>query len=279
MSMNILHKVRRLEAGMTRAVERAAREWSRSGAHEPLEIAQAIVDAIGARLEPAARGRYVFPFNRIHVSIAAASKDDRARFAAVLESEPTLTDRITARLRDAGCDTGSLQTTVGYVPRPGADWNSTEFHIDFTRGVPTVAAPAPVPAAAPAPVAATPRELTITVVNGTAEQSTYVFALPRVNLGRCAEVRDTLSRLVRSNHVAFVDLGNSNPSVSRRHAHIEYVEASGHYRIRDDRSAHGTSVVRNGRTVAVPAGSRGIRLESGDEIVLGEARARVRIGD
>jgi pSer/pThr/pTyr-binding forkhead associated (FHA) protein len=75
-----------------------------------------------------------------------------------------------------------------------------------------------------------------------------------------------------------VDLaGASNHSVSRRHAHIEYVEAARHYRLRDDRSAHGTSIVRHGRTVAVPAGSRGIRLESGDEIVLGEARARVRI--
>jgi FHA domain-containing protein len=275
--MNILHKVRRLEAGMTRAVERAAREWSRSGAHEPLEIAQAIVDAVSARLEPAARGRYVFPFNRIHVSIAAASKDDRARFAAVLESEPTLTERITARLRDAGCDTGSLQIAVGYVPRPGAEWSTSEFHVDFTRGATSVAAPAAAPP--PEPVQTSPRELTITVVSGKTEQSTYVFTLPRINLGRCAEVRDTLSRLVRSNHVAFVDLGDSNPSVSRRHAHIEYVEASRHYRIRDDRSAHGTSVVRNGRTVAVPAGSRGIRLESGDEIVLGEARARVRIGD
>jgi pSer/pThr/pTyr-binding forkhead associated (FHA) protein len=119
--------------------------------------------------------------------------------------------------------------------------------------------------------------LTITIVSGTAEQATYVFTLPRVNLGRCAEVRDTLSRLVRANHVAFVDVGTSNPSVSRRHAHIEFVEESRHYRIRDDRSAHGTSLVRNGRTVAVPAGSRGIRLESGDEIVLGEARARVQI--
>jgi len=274
--MNILHKVRRLEAGMTRAVEKAAREWSRSGAHEPLEIAQAIVDAVGARLEPAARGRYVFPFNRIHVSIAAASKDDRARFAAVFESEPTLTERITARLRDAGCDTGSLQIVVGYVPRPGADWSTSEFHIDFTRGAPAVAAPAPAQAAVPPPATAPP-ELTITVINGTADQASYVFTLPRVNLGRCAEVRDTSSRLVRANHVAFVDLGNANPSVSRRHAHIEYVEASRHYRIRDDRSAHGTSVVRNGRTVTVPAGSRGIRLESGDEIVLGEARARVQI--
>ena len=261
---------------MTRAVEKAAREWSRSGAHEPLEVAQAIVDAVGARLEPAARGRYVFPFNRIHVSIAAASKDDRARFAAVLDSEPTLKDRITARLSDAGCDTASLQIAVTYVPRAGSEWNNSEFHLDCTRGAPAAAAPTATPI--PPPASPSPRQLTITVVNGTAEQATYVFTLPRVNLGRCAEVRDTLSRLVRTNHVAFGDVGNANPSVSRRHAHIEFVEESSGYRIRDDRSAHGTSVVRNGRTLTVPAGSRGIRLESGDEIVLGEARARVQIG-
>ena len=122
------------------------------------------------------------------------------------------------------------------------------------------------------------RDLRVTIVNGTAEQATYVFSLPRVNLGRCAEVRDSLSRLVRTNHVAFVDLaGTSNDSVSRQHAHIEYVEAARHYRIRDDRSAHGTSLVRNGRTLSVPAGSRGIRLESGDELVLGEARVRISI--
>ena len=272
--MNILHKVRRLEAGMTRAVERAAREWSRSGAQEPLEIVQAIVDVVATRLEPAARGRYVFPFNRIQVSIAAPSKDDRARFAAVLESEPTLKDRITTRLRDAGCDS-DVQIIVAYVPRPGADWSASEFHVDFTRGTPPVTAPPAAPSQAP--IVSSPRELTITVVNGSAERSTYVFTLPRVNLGRCAEVRDTLSRLVRTNHVAFLDAGSSNHSVSRRHAHIEFEESSRDYRIRDDRSAHGTSVVRKGRTVAVPAGSRGIRLESGDEIVLGEVRARVQI--
>jgi hypothetical protein len=272
--MNFFHKVKRLEAGMTRAVERAAREWSRSGAHEPLEIAQAIVDVVAERLEPAARGRYVFPFNRVHVTIAASSRDARARFAAVFESEPTLQQRITARLRDAGCDPSSLQLAVGYVPRPGADWPTPDFRVDFTRGA---SALAPSLDPAPAPVQ-TARELRITIVNGTAEKPSYAFALPRVNLGRCAEVRDSLSRLVRTNHVAFVDLaGASNHSVSRRHAHIEYVEAARHYRLRDDRSAHGTSIVRHGRTVAVPAGSRGIRLESGDEIVLGEARARVRI--
>jgi pSer/pThr/pTyr-binding forkhead associated (FHA) protein len=138
-----------------------------------------------------------------------------------------------------------------------------------------------IPVAEPEPVALPEpnRELQITIVSGTAEAPTYTFALPRVNLGRCAEVRDSLSRLVRTNHVAFVDLaGTSNHSVSRQHAHIEYVESARQYRIRDDRSAHGTHIVRNGRTLPVPAGPRGVRLESGDEIVLGEARARVVLG-
>jgi hypothetical protein len=271
--MNLLHKVRRLEADMTRAVERAAQRWARSGAREPLEIAQAIVDTIAERLEPAARGRYVFPFNRIQVSIAAPSKDVRARFMAVFESDPTLRDRILARLRDTGCDTSGLNLSVTYIPQAAAEWTSPDFHVDFARVARSEPAP---PVDAPEPSA---RDLQITIVRGTAEKADYVFSLPRVNLGRCTEVRDSLSRLVRTNHVAFADgPAAENHTVSRRHAHIEYVDADRHYRIRDDRSAHGTSIVRNGRTLVVPAGSRGLRLESGDEIVLGEARARVRIG-
>ena len=269
---------------MTRVVERAAREWSRSGADEPLEIAQAVVDAVFERLEPAPRGRYVFPYNRVHVTIAASSRDVKARFAAVFESEPTLQDRINARLQEAGCDPSGVQLVVTYAPRPAPDWVRPEFHVDFTRGAPVAAAEpafakAPAGKPEPLPEPQSVRELRITIVSGTAEQPNYVFSLPRVNLGRCAEVRDSLSRLVRTNHVAFVDLaGSSNHSVSRRHAHIEYVESLRQYRLRDDRSAHGTSIVRNGRTVTVPAGPRGIRLESGDEIVLGEARAKVGIG-
>jgi KS-AT-KR-ACP domain-containing polyene macrolide polyketide synthase/pimaricinolide synthase PimS2/candicidin polyketide synthase FscD len=39
---------------------------------------------------------------------------------------------------------------------------------------------------------------------------------------------------------------------------------------------HGTSVDRNGSTVAVPSGSLGVRLQTGDELVLGEARLRIK---
>jgi hypothetical protein len=36
-------------------------------------------------------------------------------------------------------------------------------------------------------------------------------------------------------------------------------------------------VVRAGKTVTVPAAARGIRLEAGDEIVLGHARLQVSL--
>jgi pSer/pThr/pTyr-binding forkhead associated (FHA) protein len=74
----------------------------------------------------------------------------------------------------------------------------------------------------------------------------------------------------------FTDGGGAiNDTVSRRHAHIDYDARARDFRITDDRSAHGTSVVRNGVAISVHPGSRGVRLQSGDEIVLGEARLRV----
>jgi predicted component of type VI protein secretion system len=111
-----------------------------------------------------------------------------------------------------------------------------------------------------------------------AEKPAYALSIPRINIGRCADVRDSRNRLIRTNHVAFTDADRTtNDTVSRRHAHIDYTDGSADYRIFDDRSAHGTSVLRDGMTIEVPSGSRGIRLQSGDEIVLGEARIRVKI--
>jgi pSer/pThr/pTyr-binding forkhead associated (FHA) protein len=117
----------------------------------------------------------------------------------------------------------------------------------------------------------------MTVINGSAEQPAYTLTLDRINLGRCTEVRDSRNRLLRTNHVAFSDgAGPTNETVSRAHAHID-CDKSGEYRLFDDRSSHGTSIVRIGRTINVPGGSRGVRLQSSDEIVLGEARLGVKI--
>jgi pSer/pThr/pTyr-binding forkhead associated (FHA) protein len=126
---------------------------------------------------------------------------------------------------------------------------------------------------------ATPPRIEVTVLKGTAERRTYVLTPSRrIDLGRCAEVRDSRHHLVRTNHVAFVEgAGDVNQSVSRRHAHVSYEPQSGYFRLHDDGSEQGTGIVRDGRSLAVPRGARGVRLESGDEIVLGEARVRVRL--
>jgi pSer/pThr/pTyr-binding forkhead associated (FHA) protein len=104
-----------------------------------------------------------------------------------------------------------------------------------------------------------------------------VFQLLRIEVGRCGEVRDHRNRLVRTNHVVFADTEPAlNHTVSRRHAHLDYHAGEGAYRVYDDGSEQGTSVTRAGRTIAVPPGPRGVRLQPGDEIVLGLARLRVK---
>jgi hypothetical protein len=271
MMMDILAKARRLESKLARTVDRAAQQWSKSGPRGPLEILHAILEAVEERIEPAGRGTQVFPFNTLNVSIVAGSPDVRARFSGVLDGPPTLQERISRTLRDAGCDeAASPQVTITYLAQADPAWTCPEFHVEFSRG----------PASKPAPLAqASGREMELTISNGSGEQPAYAITLDRVNLGRCAEVRDSRNRLLRTNHVVFSDAaGAINDTVSRAHAHIDRL-ANGDYRLFDDRSAHGTAIVRNGKTISVPAGSRGVRLQSADEIVLGEARLRLLIRD
>lgn len=265
--MNILGKARRLESKLARTLDRAAQRWTRSGPREPLEVLHAIVDAIEERLEPAGRGTHVFPFNSIKVSVVARSRETRARLASLFDGDPALRDRIGQRLREAGCDPAGLNVKVAYVAHAAPNWTDPDVHIEFDRVVPADVPPEPAPA---------PETIRLTVVHGAAEKPAYAFALARINLGRCVEVRDSQNRLIRTNQVVFSENAAApNTTVSRRHAHLEY--AGGQYRICDDRSAHGTSIVRNGRSINVPSGARGIRVQSGDELLLGEARVRVRI--
>ena len=270
--MDILGKARRLESKIARTLDSAAQRVAGTGAREPLEIAHAIVEAVEREVQPAGRGTHVFPFNRLKLSVVAPSREVRARLEAVFDGERLLEDRILDRLRSAGCDVSGLAVKTAYVSQAASQWTNPDFHIEFARvtGAGQVAPHAD----------SLPGGLELTIVHGSAEKAAYMFTLARVDLGRCAEVRDSRNRLIRTNHVAFADgAGDLNQSVSRRHAHIDYAGDSGHYRVYDDRSAHGTGILRNGRTISVPPGSRGIRLQSGDEIVLGEARLRVKIGD
>lgn len=268
--MDIVRKLRSFESKLARTMNEAAQKMTPAGPREPLEILHAIVEAVEKRIEPAGRGKYVFPFNQIRIYIVAPSPETRARFEAVLGSAPPLHDRIVKTLEAAGCELTGLSVDTTYVDNAAEEWTTSDFNLQFDR-IPIVTEPRPKEETAH-------HSLRLTIVHGAAEQPAYVFTASRINLGRCSEVRDHRNRLIRTNQVVFAETaGEPNVSVSRHHAHIDCSAHHGEYRLCDDRSAHGTSVLRNGETITVPPGPRGVRLQSGDAITLGEARLLVEI--
>lgn len=210
--MDILGKARKLESRIAGSLDKYAKEFVRSGAREPLEIVHAILDAVEQDIHPGGRGTRVFPFNRIEVSVLAPSRDARARLEALFEGDPPLRARIVERLRSAGCSPPDVVVSVEYVARAQKNWRAREFHMHLARVTP--------PADDPDADAKLDR-IEVTVLRGVADQRTYSFAAARIDLGRCAEVRDSRNRLIRTNHVAFTEsAGDINQSVSRQHAHI-----------------------------------------------------------
>lgn len=271
--MDIAGKARKLERKITRTIEAAVEEFVGPSAITPIEIVHAVLDRAEQQIQDVGRGRRTFPFNHVRVHVAAAPKDKeaRGRLAAVLDGPPSLAERLIERLRTAGCGVIDLETEIVFARASAPEWVSRDFHVEFDR-VAKASAPPPVVEPQP-PISCVP--IRLAVVKGTADQRGYVFKGGRIDIGRRAEVFDQHQRLIRTNHIAFQDEAGDNETVSRRHAHIDYDAVRGAYRVWDDRSVHGTNIIRNGRTIRVPAGARGTRLEAGDEIVLGAARLKV----
>ena len=131
--MEIIRKLRRLESRLARTVNDAAQKVTQATPSEPLEIVHAIIESVEKRLEPAGRGQFVFPFNRIRICIAAASTEICARFEAVFASEPTLQDRIFQTLKAAGCNSNDLSIEVTYVDHTAGEWTRSAFKVEFER--------------------------------------------------------------------------------------------------------------------------------------------------
>src|SRR5262245_10138601 len=169
--MDILGKLRGLESGLARTVDAAAQMMTQAGPREPLEILHALIAEVEKRIEPAGRGKYVFPFNRIRISIVAGSPEMCARFEAVLESDPPLKDRIVQTLQDAGCVRADVSVHTTYVDHPEARWATPNFDVEFDR----ITVP---PQTRPQTNEAHHR-LRLTAVQGATEQATYLFTTSR----------------------------------------------------------------------------------------------------
>lgn len=271
--MDLLGKARQLESRIGRVLDRASQRVNggEPAALEPLEIVHRILQEVDDYVEPAGRGARLFPFNRIRVTLLAVTRHDRARLDAIVKGHPSLHDRITERLRAAGCDPADLNVAIVYAAVHTEGWRHPQFHLELDR---VTHAPKP----APRPVDLDGPGLEIAIVKGVTEEPSYSLRAARIDLGRRAQVRDSRQRLIRTNHVAFHDDSDAtNQSVSRCHAHITFDPATASYRLHDDGSAHGTAVLRGGKSIDVSRGARGVRLLSGDEVLLGEAKILVKI--
>jgi hypothetical protein len=269
----LIHRARALESSLGTAFESRAKAIVATPVPtQPFELVDLVVDELARHVRPSGRGRYTFLFNDVRVTFVAPTAAIQAHFDAICTGPPSIDERVVRRLVSAGCEMTSadLDVTLAFTDAPDPAWTQP-FGLELARvdrSARTVA-PAPTPA---------PPRLDLQITLGTAVQGAYSFTSFPIAIGRGAEIRDSRNQLLRINHVVFVESDDDvSRSVSRRHARIEIDPRSQQLRLIDDTSAQGTSIIRQGRIIRVPQGTRGLAVQDGDEMVFGQARVRVRL--
>jgi hypothetical protein len=119
----------------------------------------------------------------------------------------------------------------------------------------------------------------IRVLNGEAEKEVYTLtsATAKINIGRERKVQ-TADGYFRENKIAFPDTSSSdsNRSVSRQHAHVEWDNESGSFVLFADEGGvppHNKVKIRTaeGQQVKLQTMEFGHQLQEGDQIMLGES--------
>jgi hypothetical protein len=255
----------------TRRVVRTLRRWFDppiDGDSRPLELREAIVDAVEQKAESAGAGRRVLPFNHLTATIVADNADVRAALGAGLGD---LEDAIRTRLGEIGCPVpAGFETAVQYVDQPEPAWPpGRRFVVAFDTRAVTRRPPVRDPA---------PPTLVMTVLRGQTLETSYSFSEALIRIGRSALPTDHRGR-PRVNHVAFLEDGDTHSAtVGRAHASIHYDAIKREYRLFDDGSHNGTRVIRGASTLTIAANNPvGVRILSGDELQFGTAAVRVEI--
>jgi hypothetical protein len=244
----------------------------------PLEIRRAILDDVESRVIAVGEGKRIFPNNLLRVHLLVADAEERVRFEAVVREGWNLKREISERLADRGCPLpAGFDVEVAFDEEAHPRFADRRFYVEYlNREAPAEDPAKPAVPAAVGPPAARPI-LELTVLKGTATQRVYEIEGTRAFLGRLEEVVDPDGRVRRRNDVAFLEAGEINSTVSREHARIAWDAESGGYWLRAEQNASGTRIYRGGSTIDVSSHDRrGVRLQPGDEILLG--RAAVKVG-
>lgn len=261
-----------LFSGIEKTIERgfrrfAVRVFGEAQTDELLLVHRAILEEIEGKVQTLSRGKRVFPYSRITVTLASADPDRRAVYQAAFAEEARLEADVRRALESAQCE---LPRKFGLDVRiEEGDGTGKPFTIAY--GLDT---PVPEPRSQPQSQPAASVRGMVIVVKGKAQRAEYALDKRRTNIGRLAELTDAEQRVVRRNDIVFEEgADEANATVSRRHAHIRL--DAGDYRICDDESEFGTRVFRDGRPIEVPPGNRrGEKLRPGDEVYLGRACLR-----
>jgi len=212
---------------------------------ELLEIRREILEDVRDQIEPKGEGKCLFPYNAVAIHVAG----HEAAFSELPED-------IEALLKEANCSIPS-----GWTVTVEVDDDSAPFRIDYSNHKAEVVVPAGRPA------------LKLTISRGQAEAPEYIFDYERVNIGRLKEVVGEKDGLRRRNDVVFAE---TETTVSREHAQIRYDVETGKFRLYDSGSQRGTAVFRSGRRLDAPR-ARGVQLQPGDEIHIGDARIKFEL--
>ncbi len=237
--------------------------WS-SGS-SPIEIRRGILDQVEAKAVAVGGGKKIFPYDRLRIHLLAADPEQRSVLEGVLADGWDLEASIQQVLDKIGCQIPS-GLKLKYVLDEAEDhrFGDRSFFIEYLQS----AAP---PTDNERPI------LEIKVVSGKTSEEVYTTQAARIHIGRLPEVLDNHGRLERRNEIAFSEKGEINASVSRKHASIRYDDETRAYWIRDNNSAGGTRIFRDGRPISVGRHLKGVRIQDGDEISLGRAQIAIRL--
>lgn len=257
-----MSRLQKIERHIDQKLRKALRASSHNQAREPVEVRHAIVEEVMSRVDVLPRGRFAFAYQQVKARILMQSPERRRSYELVFMEADPLAREIISRFNEQKVEfPARFKVEVEFVDSLPDDVSENGFDISYGN-----------PPSAPLSPDATP--IRLTVLAGNADQPDYCFTRRRINIGRLAEVLDADMRVVRRNDLALKD-DSANSSVSRAHAHIEFDPDASQFRVFDDGSAHGTTVIRDGAVIPVPRGtSKGIVLKAGDEIVVGKARVR-----
>ncbi len=263
-----MSRLRKLERQIDEKLRRVLRSSSSEDAPEPLEVRRAIMDEVASRTDTIARGKLSFGYAQVQVRVLVPEPERRRSYELMFLEADSLTRDIRSDFQERKIEfPPRLKVEVELVESLPPGVSDRGFDVSYSNPPSSARSQDTV-------------QVRFTVLAGNTEQNEYIITKPRIHLGRMAEVLDSDLRTVRRNDLPFNDDSTAvNSTVSRAHAHIEFDPDGARFRVFDDGSAHGTTVVRDGSVVAVPQGaSKGVVLQPGDEIILGKARIRFEYG-